>query len=33
VPDPTAALYDNVIGTIPWAWVLAALAGPAVPVG
>lgn len=30
VPDPTAALYNNWIGTIPWVWVLAGLAGVAV---
>jgi hypothetical protein len=30
VPDPTAALYNNWIGTIPWVWVLAGLAGLAV---
>ena len=30
VPDSTASLYNNWIGTIPWAWVLAGLAGVAV---
>jgi hypothetical protein len=30
VPDSTAALYNNWIGTIPWVWVLAGLAGVAV---
>jgi hypothetical protein len=30
VPDPTASLYNNWIGTIPWVWVLAGLAGLAV---
>jgi hypothetical protein len=30
VPDSAAALYNNWIGTIPWVWVLAGLAGVAV---
>lgn len=30
VPDSTASLYNNWIGTIPWVWVLAGLAGLAV---
>jgi hypothetical protein len=30
VPDPTASFYNNWIGTIPWCWVLAGLAGLAV---
>jgi hypothetical protein len=30
VPDSTASLYNNWIGTIPWVWVLAGLAGVAV---
>lgn len=30
VPDSSAALYNNWIGTIPWVWVLAGLAGVAV---
>ena len=30
VPDSTAALYNNWIGTIPWVWVLAGLAGVAI---
>ncbi|HET6165948.1 MAG TPA: hypothetical protein VFE07_03910 [Marmoricola sp.] len=30
VPDSTAALYNNWVGTIPWVWVLAGLAGVAV---
>jgi hypothetical protein len=30
VPDSTASFYNNWIGTIPWVWVLAGLAGLAV---
>ncbi len=30
VPDSTASFYNNWIGTIPWVWVLAGLAGMAV---
>lgn len=30
VPDSSAAFYNNWIGTIPWVWVLAGLAGLAV---
>jgi hypothetical protein len=30
VPDSTASFYNNWIGTIPWVWVLAGLAGVAV---
>jgi hypothetical protein len=30
VPDSTASFYNNWIGTIPWVWVLAGLAGPAI---
>jgi hypothetical protein len=30
VPDSSASLYNNWIGTIPWVWVLAGLAGVAV---
>ena len=30
VPDSTASLYNNWIGTIPWVWVLAGLAALAV---
>jgi hypothetical protein len=30
VPDSTASLYNTWIGTIPWVWVLAGLAGLAV---
>jgi hypothetical protein len=27
VDDPTSAMYDHWIGTIPWLWTLAGLAG------
>jgi hypothetical protein len=30
VPDSSASLYNNWIGSIPWVWVLASLAGVAV---
>ena len=30
VPDSSASFYNNWIGTIPWVWVLAGLAGVAV---
>jgi hypothetical protein len=30
IPDSTASFYNNWIGTIPWCWVLAGLAGLAV---
>lgn len=30
IPDSTASFYNNWIGTIPWVWVLAGLAGVAV---
>jgi hypothetical protein len=30
VPDSSASLYNNWIGTIPWVWVLAGLAGVAI---